>query len=137
MNEKDFCEEYRHELFECPNVFPTGWVDINGAMFREITEKCAYALMPSCSEGCAGSILSVMSAGVIPIISRECGIDGKGAVNLPDCSISTIERYVDEYSHKSDQWIKERSEQCVRDIEELYSFESFSRSVHDALAALQ
>ena len=137
MREKDFCEEYRHELFEKPNIFPVGWVDINGQEFRELTEKCAYVLMPSCSEGCAGSILSVMSAGLIPIISRECGIDGEGAVNLPDCKINTIEQYISEYSHKSDAWIKERSEQCVKDIDELYSFESFSRSVHDAVAALQ
>ena len=136
MDEEDFCEAYKHELFERPNIFPVGWVDINGPAFREVTEICAYTLMPSCSEGCAGSVLTAMSAGVIPIISRECGVDGESVVYLPDCRIETIEQYIKEYAEKPDEWIRERSRQCVEDINTLYSEECFRRSVHDAMSAL-
>ena len=45
MGEEDFCSEYKRELFETPNIFPIGFVDINGEEFRELTEKCAYTLM--------------------------------------------------------------------------------------------
>ncbi|MBQ3402715.1 MAG: glycosyltransferase [Synergistaceae bacterium] len=136
MNEEDFCEEYSHELFERPNIFPVGFVDINGQEFREITEKCAFVIMPSCSEGCAGSILTAMSAGLIPIVSRVCGIDGEGQIILPDCSLETIERYINEYSSKPDEWIRERSMQCLNDARTIYSFGSFTQSVHDAMASL-
>lgn len=136
MKEKDFCDEYRHELFERPNIFPVGFVDINGQEFRKITEKCAYVIMPSCSEGLAGSILTVMSAGVIPIVSRECGFYDDEVINLPDCRIETIEQYISEYSQKPDEWIKEHSEHSVNIVKERYSFESFSRSVHDAMTAM-
>lgn len=136
MNEKDFCDEYRHELFERPNIFPVGFVDINGQKFREITEKCAYVIMPSCSEGIAGSILTAMSAGVIPIVSRECGFYDDEVINLPDCRSETIEQYISEYSQKPDEWIKEHSEHSVNIVKARYSFESFGRSVNDAMTAM-
>lgn len=136
MNEEDFCSEYRRELFERPNIFPVGWVDINGQVFREVTEKCAYVIMPSCSEGLAGSVLTVMSAGVIPIVSKECGYDDDEAINLPDCRIETIEQYISEYSHKPDAWIREHSEKYMNIARTRFSFESFSRSVHDAMTAI-
>ena len=137
MHEEDFCEEYRHELFEQQNIFPAGWVDIKSPEFRETTEKCAYALMLSCSEARAGSVLTVMSAGLIPIVSKACGYDDDEVVNLPDCRMETLEQYIAEYSHKSDEWLRERSEECVNLARTRYSFGSFSQSVHDAVAALQ
>ena len=30
---------------------------------------CAYTILPSCAEKCASSILTVMSGGLIPIVS--------------------------------------------------------------------
>lgn len=137
MNEEDFCQLYHHELNKCPNIFPVGFVDINGAVFREITEKCAFMIMPSCSEGCAGSVLTAMSAGLIPIISRECGIDGEiddGVIQILDCKIDTIRKYILECSQKPDDWIKEHSALSVKTATTTYSFESFTRSVREAMS---
>lgn len=136
--EGDFCRVYHHELTECPNIFPVGLVDIHGPEFREITEKCAFMAMPSCSEGIAGSALTTMSAGLIPIISRECGITGEiddGVIHLPDCKIDTIRRYILECSQKPDEWIKEHSAQSIKTATTKYSFESFTKSVREAAAA--
>lgn len=133
MREEDFCKEYEQELFHRPNIFPIGWVNIESQQFRDVTSSCAYVLMPSCSEGCAGSILTVMSAGVIPIVSRICGLDDDDVIGLPDCTISTIERYINEYATKPDEWVHERSQKCLDTIRTKYSPENFSQSVRDAM----
>ena len=135
-NEDDFCEEYKHELFETPNIFPIGFVDINGSEFRELTEKCAYALLPSCAEGISGSVATVMSAGVIPIVSKECGYEDDEVINLPDCKIDTIEKYIRDYSAKPDEWIKQTSSHVVEIIKTRYSRQNFTDSIISAMNAL-
>ena len=136
MLEKDFCKEYHQELYNRPNIFPIGYININSDKFRELTEKCAYNLMPSCAEGCAGSVLTMMSAGVIPIASDVCGFEDDEVIMLPDCRIETLERYIMEYAQKPDAWIRERSEYEINIVRTRYSKDSFTKSVHDAMTSL-
>ena len=134
--EYDFCKEYKRELFEIPNIHTIGFIDINGSEFRELTEKCAYSIMPSCSEGLAGSILTVMSAGVIPIVSKECGFEDDEVINLPDCKIDTIEKFIRNYSAKPDEWIKQESSHVVEIVKTRYSRQNFTDSVIAAMNKL-
>lgn len=133
--EEDFCEVYHEELFNRPNIFPIGWIDVYSDQFRELTEKCAYMLLPSCAEGRAGSALTMMSAGVIPITSKVCGFEDDEVIHLPDCRIETIERYIEEYANKPDDWIRERSAWSVEVATTRYSKEKFRQSVHDAMTS--
>lgn len=133
--EKEFCAEYDQELYHRPNIFPIGFIDIHGPEFREVTEKCAYTILPSCAEGQAGSLLTMMSAGVIPIASKECGFDGDEVILLDDCKIETIERYIEEYAHKPDEWIHERSEFGIDLVKRKYTREDYCRSVREAMTA--
>ncbi|WP_314621160.1 hypothetical protein, partial [uncultured Selenomonas sp.] len=73
QSEKEFCEVYKSELFHTSNIHSVGFIDIMGEKFCEISEKCSFTILPSCSEGVAGSALTAMSAGIIPIVIRECG----------------------------------------------------------------
>lgn len=130
--EKDFCREYRKELFHTKNIFPQGFVDIKSKKFRSIIEKCAYTILPSCAEGCPGSVLTTMSAGLIPIVSKECGLDD-ALITLPDCKKDTIKNYIEEYGNKDAEWICEHSRQAVELINRQYSKEHFSASIKRAL----
>ncbi|MFO0752917.1 MAG: glycosyltransferase [Thermodesulfovibrionales bacterium] len=73
--ERDFEKEYARELYATPNIHTVGWVSIDSPAFREITEKCAGILYPSCSEGQAGSVVTCMHEGLIPLVSYESGVD--------------------------------------------------------------
>ena len=73
--EPDFADFYRRELYETPNIRTVGWVDVAGAEFAEIVRSSAALVYPSCSEGCAGSVVTSLHAGLIPLISRESGVD--------------------------------------------------------------
>lgn len=124
-NESDFCEAYEKELYNTSNIYSIGFVDIKSDKFKEIAEKCAYMIMPSCSEGIAGSVLTAMSAGMIPIVSRECGFEDDEVIHLKDCSKECIEDSIKFYASKDCKWIKSESEKSVNIVKERYSEECF------------
>lgn len=134
--ESDFTAEYRRELFESPSVVPAGFLDITGEKFRKILSECSYILMPSCAEGLCGSVLTAMSAGLVPIVSRECGFADDEVIHLPDCGIDTIRRFIREYAGKSPAWLAAEGRRIKEIVRTRYSEEAFRQSVRTALAGI-
>lgn len=134
--EPDFCAVYERELHDTANIIPVGFVNIESELFRKITGVCSYTILPSCSEAAAGSVLTAMSAGMIPIVSRECGFDDGEVLHLEDCSISCIEETVKYYAGQSREWIARQSAQAIDVVRQRYSPGHFSESVRSALRGL-
>jgi len=89
--EREFLRLYHKELYESPNVDPVGWVDVGGPQFLDITNRCAAVVFPSCSESESCSVLTCMQAGLIPVVTREAGIDVQDfGVLLKDASVEEI-----------------------------------------------
>src|SRR5260370_39818422 len=105
-------------------------------MFRHIADRCSFALLPSCSEGIAGSMLTAMSAGVIPIVSRECGFEEDEVYYLRESTIDEIGTTADEHARKSVSWIVEESTRIVAIAEERYGAQQYTQSVRAALTAV-
>lgn len=131
--EDDFAKEYHKELYETSNIVPIGHVNIDTPQYEDLSRKCAFSVMPSCAEACAGSVLTNMSAGVIPIVSKECGFEDDEVINLPDCKKETIRQYIEEYSKKDQVWLKSKSRRCVEIVKERYSETAFTKSVEEAI----
>lgn len=89
-------------------------------------------IIPSCSEENAGSVLTAMSAGLIPIVSRECGFKDDEIIHLQDCSLECLEKNVNEYAVKNIDWINSESERVKRIVEERYSQKCFGDSIFKA-----
>ena len=123
-------------MFHTHNIHPEGLVDVYGEHFCRIAQMCAYMIMPSCSEGMAGSVLTAMSAGMIPIVSRECGFDDDDVIHLPNCELDTICSYVKEYAEKEPSWIQERSTYAYIIASTKYSRAAFSASIYAAMNVL-
>lgn len=132
-SEEAFCEVYKKELFSTPNIHPVGFIDIMSEKFCELAKICSFALLPSCSEARAGSVLTVMSAGIIPIVSRECGFEDDEVIQLPDCKLETIEEAVRCFGEKDTAWIEKESNHVRQIVRERYSNDVFMQSVRDAL----
>lgn len=93
--EKEFVQAFAKELYQTPNIHAIGWVDVNGPQFLEVVNKCAGIVYPSCSEGQAGSVITSMHAGLVPLVSYESGIDVDGCgVVFEDHSVQTIQETV-------------------------------------------
>lgn len=134
--EEDFTLEYHKELYETSNIIPVGQVNINTDLYEKLASKCAYTILPSCAEGCAGSVITNMSAGIIPIVSRECGFEEDEVILLPDCSKATIKSYILEYCHKNNEWIKEQSNHSINIVKERYQEKNFTQSIDNALTSI-
>lgn len=93
--DREFCDVFRRELFHTPNIHTIGWMDIGSSAFREIARNTAALVYPSCAEGQAGAVVVCLRAGLIPVISRESGLDIEGiGVMLQDCGIGEIRNQV-------------------------------------------
>ena len=92
--ESDFKKAFHNELYNTKNIISLGFLDINSKLFIEIASKCGYTVLPSCSEGQAGSIITCMSAGIVPIVSKVCGFNSDEAILLEDCTLSTIKETI-------------------------------------------
>lgn len=93
--EAKFRQAYHRELFSLPNIHALGWVNLRSPEFTQLANRCAYLVYPSCSEGQSGAVLNAMAHGIIPIVSRDSGIDTDDfGVTLPDTRVSTIRRTV-------------------------------------------
>jgi len=127
-NEEDFCSAYRQELFETANVHPLGWTTVNSPEFMELLRTCAFVIHPTCSEGQAGSVVHCMHSGLIPLVTREAGIDtGDFGLTLSNDSIEEIERTVLDMSQRPPEWLRDRSAKTARSAAALYTEETFRK----------
>ncbi len=89
-SEHDFIELYHDKLYKTKNVIPVGRVDITSDKFKKIAQQCGYCILPSCSEGMSGSIITGMSFGLIPVITKECGIDSRYSIYITPPTVANI-----------------------------------------------
>lgn len=134
--ELDFCMLYRRELFQRKNIYPVGFVNIESETFYEICRKCSYLVLPSCSEANAGSVLTGMAAGLIPVVSRECGFSEEEVHYFKDCSLEVIAETVRDFSRKSADWIESESSKALQVMRDRYSHRNYTESVRAAFEQL-
>lgn len=131
--EKDFCAIYDKELYHLPNIVPAGPVDITGKLFRKIIDLCSYVVLPSCSEGMSGSVLTAMSAGLIPLVSRECGLNEDETHYFPENSIECIQETLRYFAQKPFAWIDKEALRVQQIAGARYSTRQFSTAFRRSL----
>lgn len=89
--EPEFERAFRRELYETPNIRTHGWVDVAGPDFLALARRNLALVYPSCSEGQNGGAVTCMHAGLIPVLSRESGVD-----LAPEYGIELVTSSVDE-----------------------------------------
>jgi hypothetical protein len=96
LKERDFAAAYAHELTRCPNIISHGFLSPSSRKFQEITRNILGFVSPSCSEGISTSAVTCMQYGMLPVVSRNSGIDvteDMGRV-LERCTIDEIEETI-------------------------------------------
>ncbi|MDE1874948.1 MAG: glycosyltransferase [Patescibacteria group bacterium] len=129
----DFINAYHKELYETPNISYKGQVDIGGREFAEAASRSIGLVFPSCSEGCAGSVIECMHVGLIPIISRESSVDVDGSgIVLRENTKDEIEKEVRRLASLPAAELASRATAAWAYARERHTREAFS----DAFAAL-
>lgn len=128
-NERDFIEAYRAELFETPNIHFLGRITIEGSEFREIAATHAAIIFPSCSEGCPGSVINCMQAGLIPIVTHEASVEiGNFGALLQEASVKEMKKQIQIFAEQPATEIKERAHRTWEWARTHHTREHFSQT---------
>jgi len=90
-SEKDFRREYDRELYRTPNIRTAGLVGLTSDEFASIRHSTGSLVYPSASEGQSTSVVVCMHGGLVPLISRQSGVDvGRFGVVLEKSTIEEV-----------------------------------------------
>ena len=108
--EREFWDYYKSLMQRNPNIRYHGFVKVDSNLFNKITKKCTYIIFPGVSEASATSVVTCMRRGLIPVCTKETGIDiDNFGFNLESYDINKIKRMINEVSNKQSSEIIERS----------------------------
>ena len=98
--EYEFMECYSN-YFELPNIHKIGWIGLCKKDFKKIIESCSFHIFPSCTEGMPGALMSTMAVGIIPICTKESGLDIDDNELIIDHNVGDISKKIINLSNKS------------------------------------
>jgi glycosyltransferase involved in cell wall biosynthesis len=73
--ERTFEAAFERELYRTSNIETVGWVDVASSAFTALARRTLGLVYPSCSEGQNGGTVTCLHAGLIPVVTRETGVD--------------------------------------------------------------
>lgn len=136
-DEPDFCRCYYEELYRTSNIHNMGWISVTGETFHTLMEKCAYTILLSCSEGQAGSVVQGMRAGLIPVVTKEVGIDTEDfGITLLSDDLNAIEDAIVRLSSLPEDWHREQSFKTSRAAEDRFTEVSFVKEWNRILKSI-
>ena len=74
-----------------------------------------------------------MSAGVIPLITRECGLDEGEFIPIENVDVPYLAQLVHEYANKDVAWINNEARSVQNVVHSRYMKRNFYDSVYNAL----
>ena len=77
-DEKDFWNYYKPLLKRNSNINFHGFIDVKGKFFNYLMDRASFNIFPASAEASATSVLTCMRKGVIPVCTKEAGIDIDG-----------------------------------------------------------
>ena len=132
--EPAFVACFRKELYETPNIYPVGWVNVGAPEYWAMVRRCGMVIVPICSGAGHGAVTVCMGNGLIPIITGEAGIDIGGlGVTLSSYGIDDIAAAIDWVSGQPAEWHAATSRQIVEMARREFSQEAFSRRFREIL----
>jgi glycosyltransferase involved in cell wall biosynthesis len=135
--ERDFVAFYHREVYETPNINAVGWVDVAGSQFSELAGHSLAVVFPSCSESESCSVLTCMQAGLIPVVTREAGIDVQDfGVLLTEPSVGAIREAVESLAALPGPKLREMSRRAWEYTREHHSPEAYTRAYRGMIAEI-
>lgn len=133
-NEDWILKQYKN----CKNIINCGFIDVRSNNFIELIDKVAFVVLPSASEGMATSVLTCMKHGLIPIVTRNVGIDVDNiGIFLDDYKIEYLESKINEIANIDDKLIRNLYNNLLMEVKDKYELqffaEDFSKIIHNIL----
>ena len=135
-NDERFKRVYASELAS-KNIVGHGSVELGSKQFEEIYSRNTFIISTSCAEGQSGSVILGMHAGLIPIVSRECGVDTDDfGFTLSDCSLATIRHTIETCAALPEDELNARSARARAYALKHHTRAAFTQAFADAVDSI-
>jgi glycosyltransferase involved in cell wall biosynthesis len=132
--EEDFLKLYKNSIYSDPRVKFHGFIDVISPEMELIMASNCFVIFPSCSEGGGSSVITCMSAGLIPIVTEEASVDiGSFGVLIESASVESIAQSMVQASEICENELHERSRKASLYAKEYHSFEAYKRELEKAV----
>ena len=112
------------------NIHFYGFVRQGSRRFKQLVRKCEFVMLLSCSEGSPGSVVDLMQYGLIPVLTRACGIDLGGAGKIvEDIEVESVRRCLLTISGSSKHEIHRFRKEVGELVKDSFSEKAFSKNL--------
>lgn len=127
------------EINESNNIHYLGFINVDSDRFYSLMKDCCYVILPSCSEGTATSILTVSGlCGLIPIISKECGINmDDNVIEIKSLKLEEVKNSINKAISMTDEEVAKKSENIYNAIRLNHTRQKFTEKLNFALVELE
>lgn len=117
------------------NIVYHGFIDVSSEKFIDITSRCLFAIMPTCSEGQATALLTAMGAGLIPIATRYTGINiEKFGYLISSLDTDAICSAIKTAQEQNVETLQEKSKTSMEYIQNNHTVDKFKKRLSRQLA---
>jgi hypothetical protein len=108
--EKDFCNSYRNEIFDNRQVSYMGMIGPETGQMDRVIARNSFTILPSCSEGTASSVITCMASGLIPVVTKESGVNLQGfGIEIKKATPASVrEAMIEATSLSADEILRQR-----------------------------
>lgn len=111
------------------NIRVFGFMDTSSDEFIQMVNNHSFVILPTCSEGMSSGVLTCMVHGLIPLVSRESGIDLSNPEQyLEDYHVDYIEQKLINWSGASDESLLQLHKSTFEDSRQRYNLKVFSET---------
>lgn len=128
-------EFYKNDIENATNLFYYGYLSKDSAEYREVCEQCGYIILPSCSEGQSTAVITAMFSGMIPVCTKETGIDVNmaGGYIIDDISLDGMERLIRLISELPENIRLEKQKQTYEYVMAHHTLDAYGKRFGDII----
>jgi hypothetical protein len=122
-----FVKYFERELYQTQNIISIGFVNQNSNSFRKIIDQADYAILPSCSEGQSGSLLTLMNYGLIPVATDNVGFENieELGIKINDFTVNDLNNAVDKAVNLTREAKKQKRKKIFDTLNQQHTPNSF------------
>ncbi len=137
-HDPQFMDAFRKELYETPNIHTHGWIDTTGPEFADLVHRTVAHVYPTCAEGSCGAVINCMHAGLIPVTTRQAGvdIDPLFGVLLPEPSVEAVMDAAREIAGRPADELANMARRSHQEAQRVYSASLYKKAFAAVIARI-
>lgn len=134
--ERDVLETFADELAS-PNITYHGEMRADSREFRSLVAGVGFSILPSCSEGAAGSAIIPGLLGAVPLVTESCGVDIVDPFQLiPDTEVAPVLAVIDRAADLTPSELADLSGACRTSMSGAFDRRTYVARFTEALTRL-